>query len=106
MKITAVTLDQLIIVDGTPAPMAQLGGYHMHNGEWAVHFDTDIGVGHIEYLDNRLNRTIGQAEFESHYTWLIDEHTRYVEHQAEQERIENEQATMGEFDIDGAVPDV
>ncbi len=91
MKITAITQDQVIIINSRPALVAEIGGYHMHNGEWAVHFDTDMGIGHIEYLDNRLNRTIEQAEFDKHYSWLIEEHQKYIDHQAEQQRLIAEQ---------------
>ncbi|MFW7525313.1 hypothetical protein ACODM8_14420 [Vibrio ostreicida] len=85
MKIIAVTEDQLILVDNTPAEMNELGGYRMKNGEWAVQFDADLGYGEIEYLDNRPNRRIYQAEFESHYSWLLDEHKRYQDHLAAEE---------------------
>ncbi|WP_162062376.1 hypothetical protein [Vibrio taketomensis] len=50
MKIAAITQDQLIIKDGVPAPIALIGGFRMERGEWAVHFDTDLGIGQIEYL--------------------------------------------------------
>ncbi len=78
MKITAVTVDQIIIFGGVVAQMREIGGYHMTNGEWAVHFDTTLGHGHIEYLDNRNNQTIDQAFFDQHYAWLIDEHQRFI----------------------------
>lgn len=80
MKITAVTEDQIIVIDGQGAEMRVLGGYHMQNGEWAIHFDTALGYGEIEYLDNRPNRRIYQAEFDTHYSWLITEHQRYLDH--------------------------
>ena len=79
MKITAVTQDQLILIDGEPALMAEIGGYNMQRGEWAVHFDTELGVGHIEYLDNRDNQVLDSALFNSAYAWLIDEHQRFID---------------------------
>ncbi|MDO6709084.1 hypothetical protein, partial [Photobacterium sp. 1_MG-2023] len=88
MKITAATQDQIILIDGIPALMAEMGGYNMQRGEWAVHFDTDLGVGHIEYLDNRGNQILTRDLFERAYAWLIDEHTRYVTAMAEQEAAE------------------
>jgi hypothetical protein len=84
MKITAVTQDQIIIIDEVVADMRTLGGYHMTDGEWALHFDTITGYGEIEFIDNRQNQVIGQAYFEAHYTWLIDEHTRYMDSLAAQ----------------------
>lgn len=84
MKITAVTEDQIIVIDGQGAEMRELGGYHMTNGEWAVHFDAEKGYGEIEYLDNRPNRRIYQDEFDAHYSWLITEHQRYQDHLAAQ----------------------
>lgn len=109
MKITAVTTDQIILVGGIPADMRAIGGYHMKNGEWAVHFDTTIGVGEIEYLDNRPNRVINQDDFEKHYSWLINEHTRYQQHvaeqqaQLEQELAANEQALLDSDSLNGGV---
>ncbi len=100
MRITAITADQLILVGGIPAQIALIGGYHMKNGEWAVHFDTETGMGEIEYIDNRPNRVIGQAEFETHYSWLQEEHSRYLEYveqqqaQLAQELADNEQALI------------
>lgn len=92
MKIAAVTQDQLILIAGVPAQMRELGGYHMTRGEWAVHFDTDLGYGHIEYLDNRNNVTLSQEDFDKHYAWLITEHKRYLDHVAEQQRSAEEAA--------------
>lgn len=79
MKITAVTADQLIIVDGIAAELKLCGGYHMKNGEWAVHYDTVSEVGEIEYIDNRLNVVLTKSDFDTHYAWLLTEHARVLE---------------------------
>lgn len=84
MKITAITQDQLIIVDGVVVDMRLKGGFEMRRGEWAVHFDTATGRGEVEYLDIRQNAAMTQAEFEKHYAWLLEEHQRAVK-QAEAE---------------------
>lgn len=102
MKIAAVTTDQIIIVAGSVAQMREIGGYQMANGEWAVHFNTELGHGHIEYTDNRSNRTIDAAEFEAHYAWLIGEHQRYVDHVAALEAAANESETMATDGGDGS----
>lgn len=77
MKITAVTQDQLILIDGVAAQIGEIGGFFMQRGEWAVHFDTELGIGHIEYLDIRSNQSLTLALFEQHYAWLIDKHAEY-----------------------------
>ncbi|NOI13809.1 hypothetical protein [Vibrio hepatarius] len=82
MKIAAVTTDQIIIIDGVVAHLREIGGFQMGNGEWAVHFNEELGYGHIEYTDSRDNRNIDAAEFQVHYAWLKDEHQRYLDHQA------------------------
>lgn len=86
MKITAITQDQMILVNGVPAFMAEIGGFEMRRGEWAVQFDTATGVGEVEYLDIRNNQTITQADFDNSYAWLLTEHQRYLDHK-ETERI-------------------
>lgn len=90
MKISAVTTDQIIVVDGKPALMRDIGGYQMTNGEWAVQFDSEFGYGHIEFTDNRPNQEIDQAYFNMHFAWLITEHQRYLDHVAAQEAAVNE----------------
>jgi len=86
MKITAVTQDQIIVIDSAVANIREIGGYVMENGEWAIHFDTDLATGQIEYIDSRTNQAIDQKAFDAHYQWLIDEHQRYQTHEAEQEK--------------------
>ncbi|UTM58286.1 hypothetical protein L4174_005440 [Photobacterium sp. CCB-ST2H9] len=88
MRITAITQDQLIVIDGVPAFLGQMGGFAMRQGEWAIDYNTLTGLGHIEYTDNRPNQTINSAVFDAAYAWLIDEHTRYVAAIAEQEAAE------------------
>ncbi|AJQ92249.1 hypothetical protein [Gynuella sunshinyii] len=75
MKITAVTKDQLIIIDGVPVGPPECS-FSMPAGEWAVRFDTDTGIGEVEYLDNRQNEVIGLEDFEQRYTGLVAEHDR------------------------------
>lgn len=82
MKIAAITQDQVIVIDGNAAFMRELDGFLMERGEWAVRFDTDLGIGTIEYTDSRNNRSIDAAEFNAHYSWLEVEHQRYVDHKA------------------------
>ncbi len=84
MKIVAITYDQMIAIDGVPAMMRDIGGFHMKRGEWAVHFDTDTGIGSIEFTDNRLNETITSETFHQSYAWLIDEHQRYQDYVKDQ----------------------
>ncbi|MBD8513154.1 hypothetical protein IFO68_10760 [Photobacterium sp. CAU 1568] len=88
MRITAVTQDQLIVIDGVPAFLGHIGGYAMRQGEWAVDFNTLTGLGHIEYTDNRPNQIIDSTVFNAAYAWLIDEHKRYVTAMAEQHAAE------------------
>ncbi|MCF7355081.1 hypothetical protein [Vibrio phage vB_VruC_PG21] len=95
MKISAVTEDQVIVIDGSAAFMADIGGYHMTNGEWAVHFDTTTGYGEIEYIDNRPNQFIDEAFFNQHFAWLQAEHQRYLDHIAQLE-AENESENTGD----------
>lgn len=100
MKISAVTEDQIIVIDGRPAFMAHIGGYHMTNGEWAVHFNTATGMGEIEYIDNRPNQFIDEAFFNQHFAWLQTEHQRYLEHEAEAAAQALEQENGSENPID------
>lgn len=86
MKITVITEDQIILVDDVPAFMAEIGGFEMRRGEWAVHFDTNKSIGEIEYLDIRNNQTITQADFDSSYAWLLTEHQRYLDHKQAEEQ--------------------
>ncbi|WP_325892732.1 hypothetical protein [Grimontia sp. NTOU-MAR1] len=79
MKITAITQDQLIIVDGVGVDMRPHGGFEMRRGEWAVQFDTVTGRGEVEYTDARHNSALTQADFDKHYAWLMDEHQRAIE---------------------------
>ena len=61
----------------------------MTNGEWAVHFDGDLGIGHIEYIDSRPNSALTKADFDKHYQWLVTEHQKYLDYlKAEQEKAE------------------
>jgi len=99
MKITAVTEDQMIIINGVPVLTALYGGFHMMKGEWAVHFDTDKEVGEIEFLDNRQNQVIDQVFFDAHYGWLVDEHKRI---QALEQAVADEQEAL----IDARVSDI
>lgn len=95
MKITAVTEDQIILIDGIPAFVGEIGGYHMTRGEWALHFDTDIGHGEIEYIDNRPNQRIDNDIYHKAYTWLETEHARYLTYAAElKAEAEREQQTI------------
>lgn len=93
MKISAVTTDQIIVVDGVLARISKIGGYHMTNGEWAIYYDTNKGYGEIEYLDNRPNQLLDKETFDSKYAWLLEEHQRYLDHKAAQEIALNEQQT-------------
>lgn len=73
MKITVVTADQMIIVDGDPVQVQQHGQpFQVPNGEWSVHFDEGQGVGEVEYIDSRLNETINQAAFDDRYRFLLN----------------------------------
>ncbi|WP_330960013.1 hypothetical protein [Photobacterium sp. 53610] len=90
MKITVITQDQLIVVDGKPAFMGDIGGFEMSRGEWAINYDTVTGVGHIEYTDNRPNQKIYTADFDNSYSWLLDEHQRYLTETAIKEAAEEE----------------
>ncbi|PKF48676.1 hypothetical protein AT251_24370 [Enterovibrio nigricans] len=83
MNITAITQDQLILIDGVG--VSAVGGFRMERGEWALHFDTDKGIGHIEYLDSRPNLLLTQVHFDNAYHWLIEEFERA---QAEAKREE------------------
>lgn len=77
MKITVVTQDQMIIIDGQPI-RAPWCSYSMPAGEWAVRFDTVTGAGEVEYLDNRPNETIGAAEYAERYQHLEQIHAAAV----------------------------
>lgn len=90
MKITAITQDQLIIVDDVPAPIGQIGGFRMERGEWAVHFDTEIGAGHIEFLDSRSNEPLNTALYQARYAWLVSKHAEFIEWEHAQQ-LEREQ---------------
>ncbi|WP_124939259.1 hypothetical protein [Vibrio viridaestus] len=59
----------------------------MTNGEWAVHFDTTLGLGHVEYLDNRVNVDLTQADYDAHYAWLETTHQQVLDYDAEQQAI-------------------
>lgn len=80
MRIIAVTQDQLIVKDDVLADISMIGGYTMTNGEWAVHFDSDLGIGHVEYIDSRPNSTLSKADFDKHYKWLVSEHQKYLDY--------------------------
>lgn len=103
MKIAAITQDQLILIDGVPALLGELGGYRMERGEWAVHFDTLTGIGQIEYFDNRQNQLISNDEFNKHYTWLIEEHQRYQDHKAAELAAEEAANAANEIVESGSV---
>jgi len=77
MKITAVTQDQMIIIDGQPI-RAPWCSFSMPAGEWAVHFDKLTGVGEVEYLDNRPNETISAATYAERYQHLEQTHADAV----------------------------
>lgn len=89
MKLSAITIDQVVILDGKAENIYQHGaGYTVPSGEWAIHFDSQSGIGQVEYLDARLNETISQVQFDERYAYLIDCHaqakaTRIAEEQAE-----------------------
>ncbi|ODS10164.1 hypothetical protein [Vibrio scophthalmi] len=92
MKIVAVTRDQLILIDGISAQICLIGGFTMQRGEWAVHFDTKTGVGHIEYIDIRNNQPLTTELFNTHYAWLIAKHGEFVQWQQEQAALEQAQS--------------
>lgn len=69
-KITIVPNDQLILVDGVAYECALSGGFIMRNGEWAVQFDMDLGVGEIEYTDLN-NEKITRDVFDAAYGYWI-----------------------------------
>lgn len=79
MKIAVITLDQIIVIDGEGLHIP----FEMKGGEWAVHWDSRLGTGEVEYTDSRLNETI--TSFEK-YQYLID---LFVDEKA---RIEAERA--------------
>ncbi|MGF1762451.1 hypothetical protein [Aliivibrio kagoshimensis] len=87
MKITAVTIDQIIVIDGVVANLSNTGGFEMRGGEWAIQFDSNVGAGHVEYTDRRLTKDINQAEFDAKYAWLLIEHKNYIDLVAEQEAL-------------------
>lgn len=95
MKIIAITLDQMIIIDGVAASLREHGGFEMARGEWAVHFDSVKGIGEVEYFDNRRNQPLTQAEFDKHYSWLLTEHTRVIE-QEKAEQLKAQEAALNE----------
>jgi hypothetical protein len=80
-KVIAVTQDQIVLVDGVAVSASKYGGYQMTNGEWSVNFDSELGIGEIEYLDARPNKQMNQADIER-YMWLIDLHADIVEKMA------------------------
>lgn len=73
MKLTAVTQDQLIIIDGQSIGSPWCS-YSMPSGEWAVHFDTVTGAGQVEYLDNRPNEPINAVQYAERYQHLEQKH--------------------------------
>lgn len=54
MKISVITQDQTVVVDGH----AQRFDFQVPNGEWAIQFDFNTGLGEVEYIDARPNETI------------------------------------------------
>lgn len=87
MRISIITLDQVIVLDSTPAMMLEVGGFEMAGGEWAVHFDTNTGIGHVEYTDSRPNKVISQADFDASYSWCLARHSEWVDFDAARNAI-------------------
>lgn len=95
MKITAVTQDQMIIIDGQPIRTPWCS-YSMPAGEWAVHFDTVTGAGEVEFLDNRPNETIDAAAYAERYQHLEQVHADAVAaYEADLAAQQTAQATEG-----------
>lgn len=88
MKITAVTQDQLIVKDGVPAFVGKSTGFTMGNGEWAVHYDSVMGVGSIEYTDNREPTTFDGEYYQTHFAWLEQVHADHLIWEDEQRALE------------------
>lgn len=92
MKISVITQDQVVLIDGLALPFS----FQVPNGEWAIHFDTETNLGEVEYIDSRLNETI--RDF-SHYQYLVtlyQEEQARLEAEAEAARIEAERLAAEE----------
>lgn len=95
MKITAVTQDQMIIIDGQSV-RAPWCSYSMPAGEWAVHFDTETGAGEVEYIDNRPNEIISASTYVERYQHLEQVHSEAMAaYQADLAAQQAAQATEG-----------
>lgn len=81
MKITAITQDQILIIDGVPVTKPWCS-YTMPAGEWALHYDTATGVGEVEYLDNRPNEAIDATGYAERYQHLEQVHADAQEAEA------------------------
>jgi len=81
MKISVITQDQTIVVDGEALKFA----FQVPSGEWAIHFDDVVNVGEVEFIDARNNQTL--SSFEA-YSYLLtaynDEKARLAEVAAQQ----------------------
>lgn len=68
MKMTIVSDDNIIVVDGTPATT----NFNIDANIWAIHWDDLLGLGSIEYRDSTPNLEIDEfPEFE----YFLDVHT-------------------------------
>ncbi len=96
MKISVITQDQTIVIDGEATRVA----FAVPAGEWAIHFDTHTGLGEVEFIDSRQNALI--SDF-SAYQYLIDlvaaEQQRVLDAEELQraEALENEAAAVAEL---------
>jgi len=92
MKISIITQDQIIVIDGEGLNIP----FQM-NGEWAVHWDSRLGTGEVEYTDSRLNEAITSFDKYQHLIDLfVDEKARIEAERAAAEAEAIANATSGE----------
>ena len=85
MKFTAITMDQVLILDDQPEHCSIVGGFSLPGGEWAIHFNG--AFGEVEYIDNRPNENINKTTFDQRYGHLLSIHASA---KTERERIDAE----------------
>ena len=85
MKITVITQDQLMMVDGEALQFSFL----VPSGEWAIHFDDQTGFGEVEFIDGRQNKAINSF---SVYGYLLDAYHAESARLAEVAAIEQAEA--------------
>ena len=91
MKFSAITQDQVLILDGEPEHCGIVGGFSLPSGEWAIHYNG--AFGEVEYLDNRPNENINKATFDKRYGYLLEIHATA---KAERERQQAEMKAAAE----------